>query len=192
MRIGYARSSTALPRVPPPPPLLSDAADLQALHEIGVFHLDVKPENILVLHKTSSTKLIDFGHSQIAAVSGCRASTYGSVFYSAPEIRLARDFDCEKADVWALGVVLYGMITGCGILFDHFHRVKWPRNMEVPEVLKGGGPDGSLLTRALDLVSRMLTPIPAKRPSVADVLSHEWLNESLQRDPAVFVRANKG
>ena len=88
------------------------AAALGHLHARGLVHLDVKPQNLIVTAK-GDLKLIDFGLAQPAG--GPQASingrTFGTIGYLAPEQLRGEPVDVG-ADVYALGSVIYEMLTG--------------------------------------------------------------------------------
>jgi serine/threonine protein kinase len=94
-------------------PQLCDA--LEYAHSEGIVHRDIKPENIMV-DKRGRVKVTDFG---IAKIVDRKASTIteansviGTPQYMAPEqIETPRDVD-HRADIYALGVVIYEMLTG--------------------------------------------------------------------------------
>ncbi|HVH41402.1 MAG TPA: serine/threonine-protein kinase [Labilithrix sp.] len=89
---------------------------LDAAHERGIVHRDIKPENIFVIHAAwgGGVRLLDFGftrflHARRLTAPGLVA---GSPSYLAPEAWAgASDVD-HRADVYALGVVLYRVLAG--------------------------------------------------------------------------------
>lgn len=93
---------------------LALARTLDYIHANGVVHRDLKPENIVV-GDDDGTKIIDFG---IAANAGARRITFsnlqsalGTPDYISPEQVKGKRGDA-KTDIYALGVMLYEMLTG--------------------------------------------------------------------------------
>ncbi|TCC64530.1 serine/threonine protein kinase [Kribbella pittospori] len=146
------------------------AAGLAAAHEQDVVHRDVKPSNLL-LTTEGTVKVADFG---IAHVPEEGASTLtgtgqiiGSVHYLAPE-RARGERSGKPADVYALGCVLYQLVTGrppftadhpTAILYQHVDASPGQPSLIRPEL--GGSFEIGLLG--------MLSKDPADRPSAEEV-----------------------
>ncbi len=97
------------------------AAGLHAAHELkdrdgaplGVVHRDVSPQNILVANN-GATMIIDFGVAKArdrVSQETSAGQLKGKIRYMAPEQALGRNID-HRADVWALGAMLYELFTG--------------------------------------------------------------------------------
>ena len=84
-----------------------DAVEL--IHTQGFAHRDLKMTNIL-LNEENEIKLIDFGF----ACDGFKEKSLfcGTPSYMAPEILTKEKYNGRLVDIWALGVVLYKMVTG--------------------------------------------------------------------------------
>ena len=94
--------------------LIADAlCGLQAVHDTGVIHRDVKPSNLFVC-RDGSVKLIDFGIAKHIDEEDKMASdgiVVGTPHYLAPEQVQFRNIDA-RADVYSMGIVLYEAISG--------------------------------------------------------------------------------
>ncbi len=92
---------------------------LQAAHDRGIVHRDLKPENIFLAYEKDgapAVKLIDFGISKFTASGHSKMTGTGMMLgtpaYMSPEqIRGPREVD-HRTDIYAVGVVLYQMLTG--------------------------------------------------------------------------------
>jgi len=86
---------------------------LAAAHLRGVIHRDLKPENIFLVAPTGSLKVLDFG---IAKMLDAGHTTHGRILgtleYMAPEQLDDSSQVDARADLWAVGVILYEMVAG--------------------------------------------------------------------------------
>ena len=83
--------------------------------EKGIAHRDLKPENFMITISKSNKpqlKLIDFGFAAYIPKNGEKFTEHlGTREYAAPEIFEGKGY-CEKVDEWAIGVIMYNMLTG--------------------------------------------------------------------------------
>jgi serine/threonine-protein kinase len=87
------------------------AQGLSAAHKAGIIHRDLKPANVMLL-PDGTVKILDFGLAKAVDVSLTASRIMmGTASYMAPEQILGRQVDA-RTDLWALGVVLYEMLTG--------------------------------------------------------------------------------
>ena len=153
------------------------------LHNKGIVHRDVKPENILTTGKTwpFSSKLADFGLSNFME-AGNLESKVGTPYFCAREVVTNETYG-TKADLWSLGVVAYEMLSG-----------KKPFEGSTTKSVLYAILDGSysfpqrewssISDEARNFVSRLICIDVHRRMSAEEALSHPWIvNEG--RDDAL-------
>ena len=126
-------------------------------HQVGIVHRDLKPANVLI-NDTGLLKIVDFGvaaaHREGDTALTKTGYVIGSPKYMAPEQILGKKVD-ERADVYAIGVMLYEMLTGVppytrgdhmAVMYQHVQgRARPPREINpalTPEL-------GELIVRAM-------------------------------------------
>ncbi|XP_060717119.1 uncharacterized protein LOC132839923 [Tachysurus vachellii] len=129
----------------------------------GVFHNDIKPENILINTETLQVKLIDFGAGDLLKET---PYTYcpGTKLYFPPEWCREKQYMGRPTTIWTLGILLYRMLCG-----------KWP--FETTEEIIAGQlhfpPD--LSKDCQKFILRCLAQKPKSRPSFKQLLKNRWL-----------------
>ena len=141
-------------------------AALMAAHDAGVVHRDVKPDNIL-LTTAGTVKVCDFGIAGLRDAAGGRhsATATGTSEFMAPEQAAGGPAD-ERSDLYALGCVLYAMLTGAPpFTGPDEQRVRWQQVHEPPVPIRSRQPE--LPDDLAGLVDRLLAKNPADRPAGA-------------------------
>ncbi|HEY5958224.1 MAG TPA: serine/threonine-protein kinase [Polyangiaceae bacterium] len=91
---------------------------LSRAHALGIVHRDIKPENIFLTREGSETfvKLLDFGIAKRVSGEGmdvtAEHTVFGTPYYMSPEQALSTGSVDHRADLWALAVVAFQMLTG--------------------------------------------------------------------------------
>jgi len=80
------------------------------LHQRNIIHRDLKLENLLL--EDRACKIIDFGFSKVI-IEGEEIKEYcGTPSYCSPQLILKNNYKGKESDIWALGIILYRMLTG--------------------------------------------------------------------------------
>ncbi|XP_075188307.1 serine/threonine-protein kinase SBK1-like [Anomaloglossus baeobatrachus] len=149
---------------------------LEFIHRIGLVHLDIKPENILVFDKDfHCIKVTDFGFS---CFKGSKMKIgFGTKSFMAPEMRQLKDtlLVDYSLDVWALGIVLYHLLTGDfpwqSAVFtdnDYCNFVEWQKSVEA---VGPPSPWRKFPPQVLKMFSGLLAIDYNKRSKSTDVLT---------------------
>nr|XP_055074123.1 uncharacterized protein LOC129453774 [Misgurnus anguillicaudatus] len=130
----------------------------------GVVHTDLHAKNFLVQESTLSLKLIDFGLGHLLKHEGYKSFEFkGAEVCIPPEIKRGR-VDAIPANVWALGALLYFMVFG---------SYPYPFNKFSLDILKK---KEDLSKEICDLLRWCLAMDPDDRPTLRELLNHEWFN----------------
>ncbi len=166
------------------------AEGVGALHALGIVHRDVKPANILI-RPDGSPVLIDLGVARDLAAPGLTATheLIGTPSYMPPEQLTGGARAGPLADVWALGGVLYALLTGQppfkgGSLVELAEAVR-SQPVEWPEA------DAPVPAALREIVERALARDPSARTPSALALARAlgaWLGEPPRAVPGTTWR----
>lgn len=117
-------------------------------HGLGIVHRDLKPANLFLVKRArgkSIVKVLDFGISSMAAgEADARLTATGTVMgtplYMAPEQMLDASKADQRTDIWALGAILYELLTGAppypGTTFGIIHARMLASEAKPPRALR--------------------------------------------------------
>src|SRR5487761_1654830 len=133
-------------------------------HQVGIVHRDLKPANVLI-NQEGLLKIVDFGVAAAQREGDTQLTKTGYVIgspkYMAPEQILGKKVD-ERADIYALGVMLYEMVTGVppysrgdhmSVMYQHVQGKARPPQ-EVNPALPSGLPELVMKSMAVDKTKR--------------------------------------
>ncbi|KAL6091609.1 hypothetical protein STEG23_006084, partial [Scotinomys teguina] len=141
-------------------------------HKCGIIHRDLKPDNIMV-DGNGHVTVIDFGLGTKVKHGQKLIFHCGTYEFGAPEQLLHKLYDGPKADVWALGVTLYFMLTGKHPFGDTSSPGLKSKIVEGKYTVPSG-----LSEELKDLLGLLLTLDPRHRPTAHEVLGHPWLKDT--------------
>ncbi|KAL0244345.1 hypothetical protein GEMRC1_008429 [Eukaryota sp. GEM-RC1] len=178
-------------------------------HENGYFHRDLKPENILVNNDISKpVKLADFGSVKTIHSRAPFTEYISTRWYRSPECILTDGYYSFKMDLFALGCILYEILTSRPLFpgkdeFDQITKIhavlgtppasvinrfrkrgrhiqNWTFSMQ-----RGCGLEALLPTVSTDCVSllyQLLAYLPEDRITAKQALKHDWFSELRRKD----------
>jgi len=140
-----------------------------------VIHRDLKLGN-LFLNDKMEVKVGDFGLATKLEFDGERKRTIcGTPNYIAPEVLEGKSGHSYEVDVWSIGIIIYTLIIGKPPFETNDVKTTYSRirsnQYTFPE-------SAAISDQARDLVIKILTNDPAKRPTVDEILSDPWITDS--------------
>jgi eukaryotic-like serine/threonine-protein kinase len=167
--------------------LLQCASGLAAAHAAGVIHRDLKPDNVFLTPTAEKefVKLLDFGVAKMAGQGRLTRAgmVFGTPHYMSPEQAAGQSVD-HRADVYALGVILYECFAGhVPFEADTYMGVLTKHMFATPEPIQQAAPDASLLGALGPIAMRCLAKSPADR--YANMIEVAAAIEKAMSEPSV-------
>ncbi|XP_072298386.1 serine/threonine-protein kinase pim-2-like [Eucyclogobius newberryi] len=139
------------------------------LHKKGVFHRDLKPNNVLI-QKTEDgirVRIIDFGHGCVASAAP-HTSILGCLSCAPLEMFLVRQYRDGPTSVWQIGAMAFNLLNGDGCCFDTSEWVLNKLSMKTSTATEEGK----------HFVQVCLENNPANRMSLEELAKHPWFSKT--------------
>ncbi|KAM8858183.1 LOW QUALITY PROTEIN: myosin light chain kinase, smooth muscle-like [Synchiropus picturatus] len=146
------------------------------IHQQGVVHLDLKPENIMCVNKTGTRiKLIDFGLARRLESAGTLKVLFGTPEFVAPEV-INYESISYPTDMWSIGVICYILLSGLSPFMgdndnetlSNVTSATWDFEDEAFDEISDN---------AKDFISNLLKKDMKTRLTCPQCLQHSWLNQ---------------
>ncbi|KAJ2948234.1 hypothetical protein O0L34_g7462 [Tuta absoluta] len=150
------------------------------MHARGVVHRDLKMENIMLDSTKQFIKIVDFGLSNLWTAGGSLRTPCGSLEYAAPELFVDGRRYGPEVDLWSIGVIVYGMVTG-GLPFTGSEGGSGRSRPQLRAAISRGftRKQRSALTCVTNecrtFVQALLEPIVQNRMKIEEAARHRWI-----------------
>ena len=162
------------------------AQTIQYLNNFGIVHRDLKPENIVfgTQNDISSLTIIDLGVAITLSYGQMNSEPIGTLEFIPPEIFTRKPYS-HKVDVWAIGIILYILVT-CGRVypFDCDSKDKQEKDKIIGKKIVFLHQEypaeffGNKSKYLISLIDKTLEKFSEKRISIDEFLDNYWLNNA--------------
>ncbi|KAK9455143.1 kinase-like domain-containing protein, partial [Dipodascopsis uninucleata] len=148
---------------------------LDYVHDLGVSHRDIKPDNVLVASKDPIVvKLTDFGLAKLPAPTSALTTFCGTLAYLAPEVLQRRKTYTAAVDMWSIGCLAYVILT------SYLPFAGSSQNELMESILSGAYShqplqDAGVTSSAQSFIASLLVMDPSKRPTAKVASRFPWI-----------------
>ncbi|XP_041984561.1 serine/threonine-protein kinase MARK2-like [Aricia agestis] len=167
------------------------------MHSRGVVHRDLKMENIMLDSTKQFIKIVDFGLSNLWGCGGALHTPCGSLEYAAPELFVDGRRYGPEVDLWSVGVIVYGMVTG-SLPFTAPSPESASRAQLRAAITRGFGRKqrdalAPFTTECKAFVEHLLQPRAESRMRIEEAARHRWIRRpglNMKRHPFAALDPN--
>ena len=173
---------------------------VEYMHENGVAHRDLKPQNLLLESKDNNAaiKVADFGFARRVHTPRSLNSKCGTPSYVAPEILKAEPYD-QSCDMWSVGVILYVLLVGFPPFMEEQQERMFDRIKAGDWHFEPKDDWSHVSDEAKDLISKLLVVNLDDRITAKQALREPWMVQDekklLSRDlshSVITIKSRKG
>jgi len=148
---------------------------VQFMHERGIAHRDLKPQNLLLESNDDNTsvKVCDFGYAKRVHMPNSLTTLCGSLHYVAPELLKNHPYD-ESADMWSVGVIIYFLLAGY-LPFHHKDQNELFKIIRLGKYNFDSRYWSGISKEATSLIKCLLEVGPATRCTATQALDSPWI-----------------
>ncbi|MCH3908887.1 MAG: serine/threonine protein kinase [Bacilli bacterium] len=160
--------------------MLQLTSGVQYIHEHGLIHRDIKPDNLFYL-SDGSVKIADFGISTPLGEKSKGDAVTGTVYYTAPEILMGGEAGVAS-DIYSMGIVFYEMLTG-SIPFDG----ATPEEVAIAHIKKHFPEPSKVLSSIPKEIDKIVVKACRKRPEeryLSAMQMHDSIQEAMKDENA--------
>ncbi|CAD7698637.1 unnamed protein product [Ostreobium quekettii] len=151
------------------------------MHDNGFCHRDLKPENCMVEKETQLLKIIDFGLSK--HIDSVNTLGVGTPDYMCPEMLgigpsmtgAGPKYDAKAVDVWAMGVLMYLLVTGVYPFEDPAHPNSVSHTLQNVRAGRMRPFPDHVTQECGEIIKHMLQREPHRRINLKQIMQHPWL-----------------
>lgn len=142
---------------------------IKYLHEKGISHGDIKPENIL-LDEFYNPKITDFAYCHTMKIASDEDKK-GTLNYAAPELFTKGQFDTLQSDIWAIGITIYCLSE------MNFPFKSGDEHLVIKQITTGKLCINHNIPRKLrKLIIKCTDLIPMNRPTIDELINDEYFS----------------